>query len=871
MTKPAAIASPHSAKTASSDVKTDPFRGLSLTSVLLNCDTKSVNFVDFAEKLKIIVRALFNEDESLLMLVQEIGGSFCVTKAVFKKYLDSWARHKTSFGGQGALGYTANNDDSASLMMPFDADIDEKAEKNAECSRLNRYKFEMGWFLYLRTKKALNIAGTDLAQSYYIMIASFVFLLEHAYNNDNENSESSQSSNNLTDMQEGPVAAALIALRKPSDKSSSGGILLESVARENNLSPAHVSKVRAMLRHVENAVTNIIEEVRTREARVASSNGDGIDSAGVKEVSDDEVRLDEASTGQQYKSIFSSERLQTIVRILKSEFQHISMKSLLFLDELWVLGNNSRQGQVMGVPLVSNSIKSTESGPPVRPTTPPAHSRSTFSLQDAGDASAHMDSAHSGRPPRSPYSSSSVRASHAPSTSGGSAPLVGMFGGSMPSSPYGLFSTPGGASTPTSSVLGGAATALRSSPAQTPITSAMESSQWLYQLNQLSADPGPTMEKYFVDAGIISTMQSNLRNDIVARPERLLSKLDAPGHEEVRVQSRALYWRALVQLLDKESARLGVTAHSNLLGSESFHKALLSCATETVLKANSLITLTFPKILETFNISAIDFFKVLESFVSVTHNLPTALRRHLNRVHEMILEQYAWVSNSPLFAMIHKQKEQNLWPIDSLAPPTSLSEDDDAAIAPPAAGGRPSGDKSLVMLFDKLLALCSVLIYDLSHALGEQLLEDLPLTCSIDGKATGPCVKDQIYATLKACLADHHYTLCRNRSILHIVLCTFYGVCKVNKLQHEVKFQVIIQTYKELLRGSSAENIVHQIPLVDDVRGDIIQFYNTVYLPTMKQHLISVSFICHCVIFICFFQISYRRFPSIVIRFPRWH
>ena len=351
--------------------------------------------------------------------------------------------------------------------------------------------------------------------------------------------------------------------------------------------------------------------------------------------------------------------------------------------------------------------------------------------------------------------------------------------------------------------------------------------------------------------------QKKLRDDAVARPGILLAHLDTRGNDEVRLQSCALYWRALVQLLDKESSRLGVTAHPSLLGSESFHKSLLACATETVLKAHSLITLTFPRVLETFGITAIEFFKVLESFVSVTPNLPTALKRHLNRVHEMVLEQYAWVSSSPIFAMINKQKEQNMWPVDSIAPPKALTEDDDAAVAPPAAGGRPAGsDKSLVMFFEKLLALCRVLIFDLSHALGEQLLEARPIGgAENDNPATasgsvapqeaarhdGPSIKDQVYATLKACLADHYDVLCRNRSILHIILCTFYGVCKINTLEQEIKFQTIIQTYKEMLRGASAD-IVHQIPLADEhKRGDIIQFYNKVYLPTMKQHLISVS------------------------------
>merc|ERR1740130_1169619 len=72
----------------------------------------------------------------------------------------------------------------------------------------------------------------------------------------------------------------------------------------------------------------------------------------------------------------------------------------------------------------------------------------------------------------------------------------------------------------------------------------------------------------------------------------------------------------------------------------------------------------------------------------------------------------------------------------------------------------------------------------------------------------------------------------KGRHIHHLILCTVYGICKVNKRVPEVKFTAIITKYKELRQSGS---LVHHIPLKTETdRGDIIKFYNAIYIPTMK-------------------------------------
>lgn len=65
------------------------------------------------------------------------------------------------------------------------------------------------------------------------------------------------------------------------------------------------------------------------------------------------------------------------------------------------------------------------------------------------------------------------------------------------------------------------------------------------------------------------------------------------------------------RMLDKEAKRLNTNKHLGLFMHDIFHRALLASCLEVVLKANSLVTLAFPKIIDLFQIDAFDFYKVL--------------------------------------------------------------------------------------------------------------------------------------------------------------------------------------------------------------------------------------------------------------------
>ncbi|CAN0381536.1 unnamed protein product, partial [Ectocarpus sp. 8 AP-2014] len=96
-------------------------------------------------------------------------------------------------------------------------------------------------------------------------------------------------------------------------------------------------------------------------------------------------------------------------------------------------------------------------------------------------------------------------------------------------------------------------------------------------------------------------------------------------------------------LLDAETERLSSEDHSRLLEQETLHKALLACCLEAVLKASSLLSLTFPWVLRRMDIDALDLCKVLESFARFCPGLPVRMQRGMYPLVVTLLLTLLWV------------------------------------------------------------------------------------------------------------------------------------------------------------------------------------------------------------------------------------
>ena len=114
-------------------------------------------------------------------------------------------------------------------------------------------------------------------------------------------------------------------------------------------------------------------------------------------------------------------------------------------------------------------------------------------------------------------------------------------------------------------------------------------------------------------------------------------------------------------------------------------------------------------------------------------------------------------------------------------------------------------------------------------------------------------------------LMRQHIEVLFDRHVDHLILCSIYGICKMMKLQPDVTFTRIIDVYVSVrareLGERSCQRVVRHIKLLSVGQedqssskraapkngklpkpvGDIIDFYNKVFIPKMKRHFLKAK------------------------------
>ncbi|KAK1944460.1 Retinoblastoma-associated protein [Phytophthora citrophthora] len=306
--------------------------------------------------------------------------------------------------------------------------------------------------------------------------------------------------------------------------------------------------------------------------------------------------------------------------------------------------------------------------------------------------------------------------------------------------------------------------------------------------------------------------------------------------------SIVLFYRVLEPLLLAERERLRNNDFSKLLNNEVFLAALFACSAEVVLKAHSLITISYPFLLDHLQVNAFHFVTTSESFVKYAPKLPSALKKHMGDVKNRILDSAVWKSDSALYQLLAGSHRS---PNSAPGTPLSTSSSRMSDVTPTA----PAGHAPVLRLFFRMvLSRAASRIYQLCSLL------------SLDSTD-----QNQIWTAVKECITSHQYLL-RDRHLDLIVLCNIYAVCKVSRGRNvsqaaaTMSFKRLLACYKQLNRqnitainpaGSSplassrsGDGVTHGIILENDKsRGDIIKFYNRCYITPMKVFILQ--FQCH--------------------------
>lgn len=372
--------------------------------------------------------------------------------------------------------------------------------------------------------------------------------------------------------------------------------------------------------------------------------------------------------------------------------------------------------------------------------------------------------------------------------------------------------------------------------------------------------------------------------------------------QQRRVEALQLYYHALEAILVQEEQRLRGTAGeetgvesgasssaaeppdlTTLLTSATFHKTLLCVALEVVAASYKVYQLAFPAVPERMGLKPFDLCKVIEPFVRNEPTLPRELIRHLNSLEERIVESLAFERGSSLYTVL----------LAARVPPDAGGAASTAAAAPSASGSTgapetvaaeagaemqpplspislsrtrsafavvlsprqqrdPAASVQLPAAFGPPDSPCPEGVDEASHRtlhffLKSKVMRLAALRCMnmCERLHLPPVVLGQVYATMRHVVYERT-ALLYNRHLDHLLLCAVYGVCKVNA-EVDVKFKDIITQYKRLpqCRTDVIRSVVLEQSTTADLhvtaRGDIIEFYNRVFIQELKAFLFELN------------------------------
>ncbi|CAH2224085.1 retinoblastoma-associated isoform X1 [Pelobates cultripes] len=398
-------------------------------------------------------------------------------------------------------------------------------------------------------------------------------------------------------------------------------------------------------------------------------------------------------------------------------------------------------------------------------------------------------------------------------------------------------------------------------PPQTPVRAVMNTIHQLATvLNSANDEPSDILNTYFTKCTV------NPKTNIVNKVEYLghvfkekFASAVGQACAEIGYQRYklgvCLHYRVMEAILKSEEQRLSVQNFSKLLNNEIFHTCLLACAVEVVMatygrhilqnQSNSITDLSFPWILDVFELKAFDFLKVIESFIKSEPSLSRDVIKHLERCEHQIMECLAWQSDSPLFDLIRQTKDRegsidhhegtsilqqplqhNHTAADLYLSPSRPNSHSSTAPTTPSninglhASPHQQKSKSLSLFYKKvyrlaylrLKSLCSRLLSD--HA-------DL----------------EHIIWTLFQHTMQHENELMRDRHLDQIMMCSMYGICKAKNI--DLKFKTIVTAYREL-SNTNQETFKHVL-IRDNQHDSIIVFYNLVFMQRLKSNILQYA------------------------------
>ncbi|KAJ8717808.1 hypothetical protein PYW07_005738 [Mythimna separata] len=425
----------------------------------------------------------------------------------------------------------------------------------------------------------------------------------------------------------------------------------------------------------------------------------------------------------------------------------------------------------------------------------------------------------------------------------------------------------------------------------TPVSEAKNSlARLAAYLRNAKPQPSRDLLKLFTDCNVsMDTINTNLVQPCNNWMEQFASSLretnSTSSNETIRFRCNmvtCLYYKVFEHIIREEHRKKPQVSLNMLLNQETYQLAVYACCTEIVLHAYGVHSLKFPRVLQIYGLSAFHFYKIIELVVqAVVEKLSRDVIKHLNAVEEEVLESLVWTSDSPLWEQLSKtpvpasndvkvhdsphrrsnglqspvsadidrylspmadQAKKQLFK-DPIKPGQSLlvatnntparQESSTSHPSPSCSNGETSSNSStpkktnnsLILFFRKFYSLAVVRINDLCTRL----------------RLTDEELKRKIWTCLEYSIM-HQTQLMKDRHLDQILMCAVYVICRVSNNptnQVERTFAEIMRCYRQ---RPLADNHVYRSVLIKQTeaesspeRGDLINFYNKVYVQCMQN------------------------------------
>lgn len=332
-----------------------------------------------------------------------------------------------------------------------------------------------------------------------------------------------------------------------------------------------------------------------------------------------------------------------------------------------------------------------------------------------------------------------------------------------------------------------------------------------------------------------------------------------------------LFYKALESVVVEMKQQKPDTDLSVYLSNSAFQRSLFACCLEIVMFCYNSQR-EFPWILELFCLKPYNFYKITEPLIRAEKSLWREVIKHLNQIEEQIMESLAWKDDSPLWDVLSRSQQivpqckevfpqwriemfeeseknddnETLSSVAHLSPSRSRSDQSHfssnetgssagschgeraarvtaspASSSPEASKDKPPRCDSLALFFRKVYHLAAVRFLDMCERLGIQ--KD---------------IQHKIWTCFEHSLVAH-IDLMRERHLDQLILCALYVGAKVTKFA--TNFETILNCYRE--QSHKKSHVYRSVYLRRNAgheeRGDIIKFYNDVYVSRMAEFVKS--------------------------------